>query len=841
MADQENLPHIPFQREKIERPLRGRPFPGAPRVRPRDDRPAHGDKISGEMDQAVEDITQARNQLGITPDRLRVLEFEVLNVNQRELLIRSFGIAVVEELQDKVEGVDHYRLLAQFPTSESLNAFENELELYRSNSEEKELLTYAKRRDLFDALDQVKRLGPEDRTGPRLKRKGIPAKNRFYVDLDLWYDGTNRGYRETEQMIRAVLSKTEGRLVSDLFRIPSLLLGKAEINAQALEQLLLLDFVSTIDLPVEPVPEEVFDLFSDPLDVEPSLPGEDVPLACIVDSGVFSGHPLLRNSMILEERDLGSGEENEADLNGHGTGVAGIVVYGDVARAMVKQEWEPKVRICSAKVLKNDPVWNNPVFPEEVRPESILEKAIRYFHQERRCRIFNLSIGDSDKLYRGGRQFSWAEMLDNLSRELDIIIVVSAGNVHNPEIPNGNSREEIQESARDQLLNSRHRLIDPGTAAICLSVGSIARREDPYDSSGGAMPCLAVSQEKAPSVFTRTGFGVAKAIKPDLVAYGGNYALQQIPGGDKTWVHNDPNMGEPTLRNSLKDGRWFKAFCGTSLAAPHVTHIAALIEHALKQQLGDIPSANLMRAMMVNSAIVPENILEWLRNSQDINDNREKPRKQEYLLRLVGFGEPHDDICWSHRNRVTLFAEDTLPLKSFHIYSVRIPPVFLQRRGHKKIAISLAYDPPVRLSRKDYIATKMFFEIYRGLTPEQVEDFRRAKDREEEIDLPSVPPNARANFTPGYQATQTSTVQLRTWEKGPRGGTDLFKVPDDMDEPSLTILVAGREQFPHPEGLDTQPYALVVTFSFDGEEIGLYNLIRQRVRIRERIREKVKV
>ena len=177
MADQENLPHIPFQREKIERPLRGRAFPGAPRVRQRDDRPAHGDKISRGMDQAVGNITQARDQLGITPDKLRVLEFEVLNVNQRELLIRSFGIAVVEELQDKVEGVDHYLLLVQFPASESLNAFENELELYRINSEEKTLLTYAQRRELFDALDRVARLGPEDRKGPRLKRKGAPAKD----------------------------------------------------------------------------------------------------------------------------------------------------------------------------------------------------------------------------------------------------------------------------------------------------------------------------------------------------------------------------------------------------------------------------------------------------------------------------------------------------------------------------------------------------------------------------------------------------------------------------------------------------------------------------------------
>jgi len=48
--------------------------------------------------------------------------------------------------------------------------------------------------------------------------------------------------------------------------------------------------------------------------------------------------------------------------------------------------------------------------------------------------------------------------------------------------------------------------------------------------------------------------------------------------------------------------------------------------------------------------------------------------------------------------------------------------------------------------------------------------------------------------------------------------------------------VAGKEQFPHPEGLNSQSYALVVALSFDGEEINLYNLVRQRVRIREKIR-----
>lgn len=112
----------------------------------------------------------------------------------------------------------------------------------------------------------------------------------------------------------------------------------------------------------------------------------------------------------------------------------------------------------------------------------------------------------------------------------------------------------------------------------------------------------------------------------------------------------------------------------------------------------------------------------------------------------------------------------------------------------------------------------MFFEVYLKLMSEQLEDFRRAKESGEDVDLPSVPKTAKTNFTPGWQVLQTSTVQLRTWKKSSRVGADLFKVPDDMDEPNLTILVAGKEQFPHPEVLDSQTYALVATFLFDGED-----------------------
>jgi hypothetical protein len=833
MSEIERLSHLEIEREEIQQRLRGRRNPKAPRVRIRSDQESHAQKLSQDINTALSKTQDVRASLGIAPDQLVVLEFNILDVNQRDLLIRSFGVAVVEEFQTMDDSSPAYRLLVQFPTADSLKTFMQERVLFSSGSLERTILTPAQRRDLFNALDNIRKPSRTDRMGPRLKREGIPSEEPFLVDIDVWYDGTQHGYRQTEQMLKEVMSSIGGRLVHDLFRIPSLLLGKAEVNKEGLEKLLDLDIISTIDLPVMPVPEERYDLWSD-LPAETILidPDADLPLATIVDSGVVSGHPLLKNGIVVEERDFYSGEDSEVDMNGHGTGVAGIVVYGDVAKCLATQSWQPQVRICSAKVLCNDPYTELPVFPKDQRPEKLLEEAIRYFHKERGCRVFNLSIGNIDRVYMGGRQFPWAEMLDNLSRELDIVIVVSAGNVPNPQIPEGTSRKDFQEKVRNQLLSPEHSLIDPGTASICLVVGAIARREDP---SPDPFPKIPVSPSGGPSVFTRTGFGVNKAVKPDLVAPGGNYALQQVPG-NIIWAKRDINLGEPTLRHDISDGRLFRAFCGTSFAAPYVTHIAARVEHALRQQLERPPSANLIRAMTVNSASLPENIVDWLQDATDAEEYRQTPRKQEYLLRMVGYGVPTSDICWSSRNRVTLFAEDELSLNSFHLYTIRIPPEFLRGRFNKRIAISLAYDPVVRLSRKDYTAARMWFEVYRGLTPQQLEMFRRAKEQGEDIDLPSVPNSYKANFQPGYQVVQNSTVQLRTWRKSARGGEDLFRVPDGWNDPVLNILVAGKEQFPHPDGSNTQRYAIVVTFETESNEVELYNLVRERIRLRTRTR-----
>jgi Subtilase family len=621
---------------------------------------------------------------------------ESLDVDQRETLERM-NVNIVEEITERRDNRTLYRLLVQFPDDAALTAFMAESDQYARENTAPTALLYALRRDFFDTLESVSTVSPDERRGRRLQREGIPTSPRFYLDVDLWNPGADDAYLAMRQSLREFVQARGGRLVKDPLRIPSLVLVKVEATAQLLDDLLQLDLVSLVDLPPLPPAEDSFDLFQ-PVAVPTPLPPipNDGPLACVVDSGVLAGHPLLAGTVLAEE-DFDSGEGTPVDQNGHGTQVGGLVVYGDIARRIAGNEWLPQVQICSAKVLRNrlnpvDPANSDAAFPDEERVEDQLRRAIEYFHREYGCRVFNLSIGHLDKVYLGGRQLPWVELLDELARRLDIVIIVSAGNVPDVDIPTALNSPQFQKEVINSLKTEKHRLIDPATAALCVTVGAIARRDDPSMLSLGMR--LAASPRGCPSLFMRCGPGIMGAVKPEVVAPGENFAVDSL-AGTAIWRRQDPNLGEPTLNRNFPSGRLLRAACGTSFAAAQVPHIAARMEAALRNQFGEAPSQNLVRALLVNSARIDANIKEWLGEQPDD------------ILRTVGYGQPSVEFCWSVPNRVTLVTEEVVPYKSFHVYSLIVPESFLQEKGKRSITVSLAYDPPTRLSRRDYIATAM--------------------------------------------------------------------------------------------------------------------------------------
>ena len=814
----EPLPHIIIQREPQQAEIRPRRYPGN-RIQPRSNRRQHAERMKEQTTVSAAELARIRASLGVAADRFLVLRLETLDVNQREALER-LDISVVEELEEKRDGRTIHRLLIQFADEESLATFTAEYDRYAEETDTHTALPHGKRRDLFDALESVSLVTSEERTGRRLRREGRPARELFYLDVDLWNPGTDDGYQGVLTSFREVVQSCGGSIVKDPLMIPSLILVKVEATLRLLEALLQLDLVSLVDLPPMPPPEDSFDILAQ-IQVPELLPQVPEPeaLACVVDSGVLAGHPLLRGVVVAEE-DFDSGEATSVDLNGHGTQVGGLVVYGNIARRMQGNEWLPQVSLYSAKVLRNEPnpvesAAGNAAFAEKERVEEQLKRAIEYFHREYNCRVFNLSVGHRDRLYTGGRQLPWAELLDNLARTLDIVIVVSAGNVHDPDIPAATNSPQFQQHVAQSLQQSKHRLIDPATAALCLTVGSVARREDPYIGPLGTQ--LAASAEGCPSPFTRCGPGVAGAVKPELVAPGGNLAVDSIAGTPR-WRRNDPNLGEPTLNRNFDSGGPLRAVCGTSFAAAQVTHIAARIESALRKQLDAAPSQNLVRALLVSSAHSNDRVKEFI-DSKD-------------LLNTIGYGQPNIEYCWSSNNRVSLVTEDAVGYRTFHVYSLVVPKDFLLEPGRRSISISLAYDPPTRLSRREYIATAMWLEIFGGLTTEQVIEYRPKYEGDGEP--PKVPDRNKLNFKPAARTITTSTVQKRAWNSNQ--GTVFLKRPDPNGDPSLHIFVGCRTRFPNPLGEDSQRYALVITIEHDRQHVDVYQEVRARVKTRARIR-----
>ncbi len=822
----ERRPHISLDREPdVEMERRRRPAYGSPS--PQRIRNDHGEAIRESLTAAVSEATSFRQNLGITPERLLVVEFRSWDPSCREVFEERFEASVVDEQFVKDDNGNLLtRVLVQFSSRDSISILQAEVDQYRFSSTTTVNMPPGLRRTFFDGLEAIRFVSREERKGNRLRQEGYPNRHEFPLDVDLWHPGNAQGARAILNDLRGLCNVYGGRVVEDL-RTTSLVLARVFAGRVLAEALLDLDIVAQVNLP--PALPAVYTSLFDELDPLPDhvQPTGNEPIIAVLDSGVLPGHPLLRG-WIVEEVDFDSGEGTAVDQQGHGTQVAGLAMYGSVAKCIENCTWVPEVLVANAKILRRDP--HDPsstTFPDNRRPEALVESAIRHFHDTRRCKVFNLSIGNSDDVYAGGRQFAWAEVLDQLARELDILIVVSAGNISDPEMPmTSTTRGSFQKGVRDALLsNSSARLCNPATSVISITVGSIARSAQPYTRDA-----IAGAPEGAPAPFSRVGPGfeikpTQRTVKPDFVAYGGNLGVGAFAGGNPRWISNDVHLGEPTIRLNSDGDRLLTAASGTSFAAPQVSHAAAWALDAVSRAVGSA-SANAARAILGVSSETPPCGYEWLKDA-----NKKETWEK---LRLAGYGVVNiERVRASLANDVCLIASDSVEEDHWHVYEMRVPLVFLAARGERGISVSLAFDPPVRSSRRSYLARTMWLEVMKGLTLAEVNRYRAPHTGPGRA--PSLPSTKLLDMRPTKTDLQWSTLQVRrkVWARSIR-----LPIVGDATEPLLHLLVGCQRRFPHGEETK-QRYSVAVRFWHSDTQIDLYHEIRARVRQRAEVPARV--
>ena len=145
---------------------------------------------------------------------------------------------------------------------------------------------------------------------------------------------------------------------------------------------------------------------------------------------------------------------------------------------------------------------------------------------------------------------------------------------------------------------------------------------------------------------------------------------------------------------------------------------------------------------------------------------------------------------------------------------------------NRGISVALAFDPPVRSSRKEYLARTMWVEVMKGLTLHEIEGYRTPYSGEGKP--PKFPSPKLLTMRPNKTALYWSTLQVRRkkWRRFPG-----FPTAEGEERPTLHVLVGCQRRFFHGED-PRQTYGLAVRFWHEDASVALYQELRANVRAR---------
>jgi len=414
---------------------------------------------------------------------------------------------------------------------------------------------------------------------------------------------------------------------------------------------------------------------------EPLL-GENHVVICLLDSGVNNKHPLL--SAILPDSRLYTykddwGTEDSWDFGGHGTGMAGLAIYGDLTTAL---ELGANIKIYhgleSFKIInRNDP--NDPELYGAITEYACSAPAVDFPNNPR---IFCLAITDRSLAFKG-RPSTWSASIDKISFGEEFVtklFIVSGGNVDYM-LPHLSAENYPS-------LNQIESIHDPSQSYNALTVGSYTRM-DRIDQNiwAGASP-LAANGGVSPSNSTSLIWESQWPVKPDIVMEGGNLGVRQGA------VMDNITTLKPLSLDKEFGTYVFSPFGDTSGAAALASKLAAELMTAHPQFWPET-----IKGLMVHSAEWTDAML------NGINFPNASVEQKRVLLRTFGYGVPiAEKAFYSAKNSLTLIAENyiqpyrlegsSVKTNQYHLYNIPWPAdILLDELSDKdvKLKVTLSY------------------------------------------------------------------------------------------------------------------------------------------------------
>lgn len=663
-------------------------------------------------------------------------------------------------------------------------------------------------RSFFNQIDNIEPYGPADRAGPGVDELPAGVTGMSVLDVVIWSSGTFDEAERRAGVVETIVTENNGQILLRSISMRRSYL-RVEIPAPGLQDLLNTSVVELVRTP--PVP---FLDFRDWRNVDSAslLRLEEASeVVGVLDDSPESSHPLLQG-LVLSDESLAPVGYQWQQRGTHGTEVIGRVLFPalhEELRDALTLTAVGAVRV--VRILEPDPArhGNPPRFATYAAPHDMVEEAIRHLNGAHGVRVFNLSVGYSEPfndLHLG----PLTEVIDDLVRELDIVVVVPTGNAPVTLSAHTPSGHHVVDDKPEYFFTPEHRLSEPAPAALAITAGALALSGAPAEMPGRVgWRAVADADEAAP--FSRSGPGLGtntrRANKPDVVHYGGNTVVNDSGNA----VTNDLGASLVSTSTRSSGGQIFAAVNGTSYAAPAVARVAADIAYAYPDA-----SANLIRALLAAGSVRTTSA-----------DGLKEPHLRN---RIYGAGRPSTDrAISSEATRVTMTYDGAMPVDRVQIHPLPVPEEF--RRGSRRdrvISIALGFDPPVRRQRREYLAGTMKFDLYRDIDPDELAEILQRQDPDDPSDM--IDDRRRLNLQPGVNTFTHSTLQLRSWV-----GRNSFV----NDEETFLIAVTHKAQTwaRNDPSYQHQNYAIAATLE-DRELVtaDLHQLLRQKLRVPTRVR-----
>ena len=561
-------------------------------------------------------------------------------------------------------------------------------------------------------------------------------------------------------------------------------------------------------------------------------PGGDAPAVCLLDTGVTQGHPLIAPGLSVGDAtavDAAWGSHDNgggAQQAGHGTEMAGLALYGDLAPALASAG--PVIlrhRLESVKILP--PVGAND--PDLYGAVTALATTLPEIQAPFRRRVFSMAV-TAPPDGQQGQPTSWSAAVDALAagRSFDaateglVYLDQAEHNAHRLFVVAAGNIDEAKLNPDHLSICDTEVVHDPAHAWNALTVGAFTEKATIVDANYNGWASVATSGDLSPWSSTGVTLSAKWPNKPDVVFEGGNVATdgQAFDGGvaDLCLVS--------TFHRPVE--KLFVLSNATSAATAQVARMAAIVS-------AEYPTLwpETLRALVVHSA-------EWTPVMRAAIKRAGGKQALAALVRRYGFGVPSlSRALRSASDALTIISQSVIhpyangKTLEMHLHELPWPRQILENLGECQVTlrVTLSYfvEPnPARRgwrARHRYASHGLRFDVKTG--EESPADFRRRLNKQATTDDAKKPMTSSdsAQWLLGHQLRHRGSLHCDIW----RG--DAAKLAERGLIGVYPVKGWWQEQPKRDRSAFGARYALIVSIQTDAENVDIWTPVAQQVGI----------